>query len=164
MKLPSIIALFLFGIAIAQTIYFYPLVPELVGSHFNAAGKVNQLAPKLSYFIIYFVSLGLTSCFTLVLPWSLRYIPTSMINLPHRDYWLSGEEREASLSFLTNHFSWFGIATMVLMVVIFHLTFLANLGSVKDINPTIFWALLGAFLLFVIAWVIVMIKRFPNPA
>ena len=163
MKLPSVIALSLFGIAIAQTAYFYPLVPELVGSHFNAAGKVNQLAPKLNYFIIYFMSLGLTSCFTLVLPWALRYLPTSMINLPYRDYWLSGEQREASLSFLTNHFSWFGIATMVLMVVIFHLTFLANLGSVKDINPTVFWTLLGAFFLFVIAWVIVMIKRFPNP-
>lgn len=164
MKLPSIAVLFLFGIAIAQTIYFYPLVPEVVGSHFDAAGKVNGFAPKLQYFIIYFLSLGITSSFTLILPLTLKYIPTSLINLPHRDYWLSGEQREASLSFLNHHFAWFGVATMVFMVVIFHLTFWANLGTVKNINPTVFWVFLAVFLLFSLVWGVVMLRRFPNPS
>ena len=50
MKLQLYIVLFLFGLAIAQSIYFYPLLPDAVGSHFDAAGKVNGTSTKLSYF------------------------------------------------------------------------------------------------------------------
>ena len=93
MKLPLYIVLFLFGLAIAQSIYFYPLLPDIVGSHFDAAGKVNGHSPKFTYFIIYFVTLAITSSFTLLLPLTLKYLPTSTINLPHREYWLSGDQR-----------------------------------------------------------------------
>ena len=50
MKLPLYIVLFLFGLAIAQSIYFYPLLPDIVGLHFDAAGKVNGNLTQLSYF------------------------------------------------------------------------------------------------------------------
>ena len=164
MKLPLYIVLFLFGIAIAQSIYFYPLLPPIVGSHFDAAGKVNGTSSKLVYFIGYFVSLAFTSSFTLVLPLVFKYFPTSVINLPHREYWLSGDRREESLKFLNVHFSWFGVATMLLMVIIFHITFLANLSQITELNSLLFWVLLGVFLLFTIWWIIVLLRRFPNPS
>jgi uncharacterized membrane protein len=163
MKLPLYIILFLFGLAIAQSIYFYPLMPDIVGSHFNAAGKVNGASSKLGYFIIYFVSLAFTSSFSLVLPLLLKSLPTSLINLPHREYWLSGDQREASLQFLNVHFSWLGVATMLLMVVVFHITFLANLNPNMELNSLLFWFLLGAFLLFIIWWTVLLVRRFPKP-
>lgn len=163
MKLSLYIVLFLFGVAIAQSIYFYPLLPDIVGSHFNVAGKVNGTSSKLGYFIAYFGSLVTTSSFTLVLPLILKYIPTSLINLPHRDYWLSGDRREASLQFLNVHFSWFGVATMLLMVLVFHITFLANLNQTAGINSLLFWLLLGAFLLFTTWWTILLVRRFSKP-
>jgi uncharacterized membrane protein len=163
MKLPLYIVMFLFGVAIAQSIYFYPLLPDIVGSHFNAAGKVNGTSSKLGYFIAYFGSLAITSSFTQVLPLILKYIPTSLINLPHREYWLSGDRREASLQFLKVHFSWFGVAIMFLMVVIFHITFMANLNQIAEINSLLFWFLLGAFLLFTIWWTVILVRRFPKP-
>jgi uncharacterized membrane protein len=164
MKLPLYIVLFLFGLAIAQSVYFYPLLPDVVGSHFDAAGKVNGTSSKLGYFIIYFVSLAITSSFTLALPLFFKYLPTSVINLPHREYWLSGDRREESLQFLNVHFSWLGVATMLLMVVVFHITFLANLNSIKELSSPLFWALLGAFLLFTIWWTVLLILRFPKPS
>lgn len=100
MKLPIYMILFLFGLAIAQSIYFYPLLPDVVGSHFDAAGKVNGSSSKLGYFIIYFISLAITSSFTLVLPLIIKHLPTSTINIPHRDYWLSSDRREETLKFL----------------------------------------------------------------
>lgn len=164
MKLPLYIVLFLFGLAIAQSFYFYPLLPDTVGSHFDAVGKVNGTSSKLGYFIVYFVSLAITSSFTLVLPLVFKYLPTSVINLPHREYWLSGDRREESLQFLNVHFSWFGVATMLLMVIVFHLTFIANLSPIKNISAPAPWALLVAFALFTIWWTVVLLKRFPNPS
>ena len=164
MKLPLYIVLFLFGIAIAQTIYFYPLLPDVVGSHFDVTGKVNGSSPKLIYFILYFVSLAITSSFTLVLPLMLRYLPTSMINLPYREYWLSGDRKEETLSFFNVHMSWVGVATMLLLITIFHLTFLANLSPIKNLNLPLPWALFGAFFLFMIWWVVVLLRRFPKPS
>ena len=164
MKLPLYIVLFLFGIAIAQSIYFYPLLPDVVGSHFDVTGKVNGTSSKLIYFILYFVSLAITSSFTLALPLMLRYLPTSMINLPHREYWLSSDRKEETLSFFNVHMSWVGVATMLLLIAVFHLTFLANLNQIKDLNLPLPWALFGAFFLFMIWWVVVLLRRFPAPS
>ena len=164
MKLPLYIVLFLFGIAIAQSIYFYPLLPDVVGSHFDATGHVNGTSPKLIYFVLYLISLATTSSFTLVLPLMLRYLPTSMINLPHREYWLSSDRKEETLSFFNVHMSWVGVATMLLLIAVFHLTFLANLNQIKDLNLPQPWALFGAFFLFMIWWVVVLLRRFPAPS
>jgi uncharacterized membrane protein len=163
MKLPLYIVLFLFGLAIAQSIYFYPLLPDIVGSHFDVAGKVNGTSSKLGYFIIYFVSLAITSSFTVILPLVFKYLPTSVINLPHREYWLSGDRREESLQFLNVHFSWFGVATMLLMVIIFHLTFIANLSPIKELSLPAPWVLFAAFVIFTIWWTVVLVLRFPKP-
>jgi len=164
MKLPLYIVLFLLGLAIAQSIYFYPLLPEIIGSHFDAAGKVNGTSSKFIYFILYFVSLAITSSFTFGLPLILQYLPTSLINLPHREYWLSEEHRAETLSFFKVHFSWFGVAITALMIAIFHLTFVAALSPNQDFNISIpFWALLGAFFLFTIWWTVMLIRRFPKP-
>jgi len=164
MKLPLYIVLFLFGLAIAQSVYFYPLLPDVVGSHFDAAGKVNGTSSKLVYFIVYFVSLALTSSFTVLLPLVFKYLPTSVINLPHREYWLSGDRRAESLQFLNVHFSWFGVATMLLMVIIFHLTFIANLSPIKELSLPAPWVLLAAFVIFTIWWTVVLLRRFPKPS
>ena len=161
MKLQLYIVLFLFGLAITQSIYFYPLLPDAVGSHFDAAGKVNgSSTTKFSYFI----SLLTTSSFMLVLPSILKYLPTSSINLPHREYWLSDDRREQTLNFFNGHMSWFGAATMTLMIAIFHLTFLANLSPTKNLNVFLSWTIFGAFFLFMIGWVVVLIRRFPTPS
>ncbi len=165
MKLPLYMVLFLFGLAIAQTFYFYPLLPEIIGSHFDAAGKVNATSSKLTYFILYFVSLAITSSFTFGLPLILQYLPTSSINLPYREYWLSDDHRAETLSFFKVHFSWFGVVITALMIAIFHLTFLASLSPNKEFNIAIpFWALLGAFFVFVIWWTVVLLRRFPKPS
>lgn len=164
MKLPLYIVLFLFGLAIAQSVYFYPLLPEVVGSHFDVAGRVNGNSSKIVYFIVYFVSLVITSSFTIILPLIFKYVPNSMINLPHREYWLSDELREESFKFLNVHFSWFGVATMLLMVIIFHLTFLANLSPTKNLSVPAPWVLLVAFVLFTIWWTVVLLRRFPKPS
>jgi len=164
MKLPLYIVLFLLGLAIAQSIYFYPLLPDVVGSHFDVAGKVNGTSSKMVYFIVYFVSLIITSSFTVILPLVFKYVPTSMINLPHREYWLANERREESFKFLNVHFSWFGVATTLLMVIIFHLTFLANLSPIKELSAPAPWALLIAYVLFTVLWTVVLLQRFPKPS
>ncbi|HBC40693.1 MAG TPA: hypothetical protein DCZ88_02010 [Pseudanabaena sp.] len=164
MKLLLYIVLFLFGVAIAQSIYFYPLLPDIVGSHFDIVGKVNGTSYKMKYFIVYCVSLAITSSFTIILPLIFKYVPTSMINLPHKAYWLSDERREESFKFLNVHLSWFGVASMLLMVIIFHLTFLANLSPIKDLNTPAPWALLVTFVIFTIWWTVVLLKHFPKPS
>jgi uncharacterized membrane protein len=164
MKLPLSIILFLLGLAIAQSLYFYPLLPDTVSSHFDSVGKVNGTAAKLSYFILYLALLALTSSFTLGLPLILKYLPTDLINLPHREYWLSDDQREGSLSFLSSHFAWFGVAITAVVIAFFYLTFLANITPTKDLNITIFWALLGALFLFIIWWTIVLLRRFLAPS
>jgi hypothetical protein len=84
--------------------------------------------------------------------------------LPHREYWLSGDRKEETLSFFYVHMSWFGVATMLLLISIFHLTFIANLSPIQNLSLPMPWALFGAFFLFMIWWVVVLLRRFPAPS
>ncbi|MFN5727875.1 MAG: hypothetical protein ACK48D_14345, partial [Pseudanabaena sp.] len=84
--------------------------------------------------------------------------------LPHREYWLSDELREESFKFLNVYFSWFRVATMLMMVIIFHLTFLAKLSPIKELSVPAPWALLVAFVLFTVWWTVVLLRHFPKPS
>jgi uncharacterized membrane protein len=164
MRLPLYFVLFLLGLAIAQIVYFYPLLPEIVGSHFNADGKVNGTSTKSTYFSLYFVTLAIASFSTFGFSLILKYLPTSLINLPHRQYWLSDEHREETFNFFKVHFAWFGVAMTALIITVFHLTFLANLSPNKNLTiPTAPWYLLVAFFLFLVWWTVVLLRRFPKP-
>jgi len=57
----------------------------------------------------------------------LRFIPSSLINLPNRDYWLAPERRAESLAVLGACMAWFGVLTGGLMALVTELALRANL-------------------------------------
>jgi len=58
------ILLIIFIIAIALSIYFYPLMPEKMASHWNAEGKVNgYMSKNVALFLIPFIILLLSLLF-----------------------------------------------------------------------------------------------------
>ena len=105
-------------LSVIQTFYYYPQLPDRVATHFDLKGQANGWAGKSSQ--LYF-SLGLTLFLSLVffgLNWIMPKFPDSMVNLPHKEYWLAPERRDQSYRTLTHYMIWFGAATMLLLSVI----------------------------------------------
>ncbi|OGZ17547.1 MAG: hypothetical protein A2Z78_02040 [Candidatus Nealsonbacteria bacterium RBG_13_36_15] len=67
MRKSEIIILVIILISLALAIYFYPLMPEKMASHWSAHGQVNGYMPKFwGLFLMPFISIGLFLLFILI--------------------------------------------------------------------------------------------------
>ncbi|MFM7056265.1 MAG: DUF1648 domain-containing protein [Planctomycetota bacterium] len=108
---------------------YWRLLPERVATHFGADGVPNDWMNRTPATLVLG---GFQLVFPLVLlsvVRLLKWIPNGLINIPHREYWLATERREASLAWLEGPMSSIAGLTAVLMVTTSHLTFRANMQS-----------------------------------
>jgi len=103
-------------LCVAQAVYYYPLLPDTVASHFNGAGQPDAWSSKATFVKIYLVATGLVAILFLAINFVMSKIPVSMINLPNKDYWLSEERRQDTFAFLSHYFLWFASATLLLLL------------------------------------------------
>ncbi len=147
----------------AQTIYYYPRLPLVVAQHFGAEGQPNGWVSRDFFFTFSWVLLlGLSAVFMLT-PRLLRRIPVSLINLPHREYWLAPERKDESLRFVEIELQWMGVLTVAFIVLVLHLAIRANLNAMHRLENGPFLALLAGFVLATLLWIVQLYRRFPDP-
>lgn len=149
------ILLFFALIAVAQSIYFYPQLPEITASHFNSAGNPDGWMSKQGLVLFY---LGMVAIL-LAIFFFIPRIPNRMKNLPNRDYWLSGDREAETNEYINSSTLRIGIATIVLIVYVMQLVFEANLYKVPILSGSIFWALVLYFA-FIAIWLLKFYTRF----
>ncbi len=157
-NLSRIIFIIVLLLCIGQAFYYYPLLPHRVASHFGASGLPNAWSDKETFlkiylFIVVFIGL-LFSNIGLV----IRKLPDSMINLPNKDYWLSLGHRQETTEFLARQCLWFGSATLLLLLDVFHQSFNVNLGKAQALSHPV--ASIAIYIGFTLLWSIVLIAKF----
>ena len=163
MKVTRLIAVFAAFLAAGQIAFYSARLPRSVASHFDAAGNPNGWMSKESFVAFYgaFIALFLLLAFgTHVL---VRRIPTSLVNLPNRDYWLAAEREAQARTDLAEMTSWVFAGMLVFFVIVFQLVFEANMGYTRNLPMSWFWPILGGFIVFVIGWVVKLYSRFRLP-
>lgn len=152
------ILLFLALIAVAQSIYFYPQLPEITASHFDSAGNPNGWMSKQVLVLFYLGMIAILIAIFFLIP---RF-PNQMKNLPNRDYWLSGDREAETNRYINSSTLRVGIATFVLLIYIMQLVFEANLNKEPVLSGDILWALILYFI-FIAVWLFKFYKRFRIP-
>jgi len=145
---------------IAQSAYYYTLLPEQVASHFGFSGMPDGWMPRAGNF---FVSAGLFIFITgmmLCLAKLLRVLPSGLINIPNREYWLSDERKERTLENVAELMNIFGIAINLFFIFMNHMVFLANKAKPVRLNDNMVLLALGIFLLFTAGWLWFFYRRF----
>jgi len=159
-KAGKIVTILLIALAIVQFLYYDPILPEQIASHFNLKGQPDNWSGKR---VVLFTHLGLILFFALVFQfagWLTCKIPEALINLPRKSYWLALERKQLTLDSIATFLIWIGNVSIVFFVVIFNLVYQANLSS----NPRTanFWFALIIFLLAIGYMVFFFFKRFYN--
>lgn len=158
MRPARIILVFLIAASVSHCVFYYPNLPEMMATHFNAAGKPDGWMAKSSFFLLEAgILLLIVSEFTL-LPYLIGKFPTSLINMPNKEYWFAEERRARTLVVIGHFFEWLSAALLALFVGINQLVFRANLTGENLSSGS--WIILGAFLIFVVVWLITFIKTF----
>jgi uncharacterized membrane protein len=105
----------------------WPQLPLRVASHFNARGQPDGYMPREAFFTDLALLGGGFIVLLLLTPALLRLLPSNLINMPNRDYWLAPERRNESFGYIAIWFGWVAIATSVLLVAMLDLTLRANI-------------------------------------
>jgi uncharacterized membrane protein len=145
--------------AALHMIYYYPLLPDRVASHFDAYGRPNGWSGKTTFFSIYAGVVILMAIIQITTRLSFARMPVSLINLPNKDYWLSPERRAESMVVFMKYMSGFWSATLFFLMSTMHLAIRVNLGWRQSLGDW-FFLLLAAYILFTLVWTVALIRRF----
>ncbi len=157
-RLPLIVFLVLCVLCVAQALYYYPQLPERVASHFGASGQPDGWSTKQSFLGIYLFTVGLVAVLFLGVQFGMSRIPTTLINLPNKDYWLSPERRQGTFDFMAGYFPWFASATTLLLLDVFHQSFQVNLGRAEALAHPVLS--ISVYVAFTAVWTIGLIVKF----
>lgn len=154
-------------LTIAQVIVYGGQLPDKVASHFNAAGAADGWMSRTG-FLVFLVAFqfGLCGCLLLI-GWGLSRLPVSMINIPHRDYWLDDIRRESTLRINRDMLALISGLTALFLVAIFQMTIQANLQIEEAALNGWFWGITGAYMVGVLScagWLVWRFARIPPDA
>lgn len=137
----------------------YRQLPLRVASHFGADGVANGWSSRESY--VWTLIAIVTVCTLTMMGISaiIRITPTNLVNLPHREYWLAPERREATIAAVQRFGFLMAGLTSLLFLALHLLTVAANESQPAVLSGAAWW-LLGAFLAATGAMVFLLYRRF----
>lgn len=159
MRAPVTVLFVLLCIAcVFHALHYLPLLPERSATHFGISGEPDRWGERSELVIVYLGTVALMAALFLAIPLAFGRLPGSVINLPNRDYWLAPERREETLEWLSTSMILLGCIVLLLMMDIFHQTFMVNLGEAPVLAHPLFS--MCAFFGVVVIWCAVLLARF----
>jgi len=164
MKPPTIVLIFLILLAVAQTAYFAPQLPERAASHFDGAGNPDGWSTRSGLLLVYWFAVGACLLTALVMGRIIGVVPIRLINLPNKEYWLGPQRRDETLRYFQTAFAWFGASTLTLLLIVFQLVFMANLTSRPQLPGVPMYTVVVVYAAFSLAWTMRLIWHFSRNA
>ncbi|MCW8956311.1 MAG: DUF1648 domain-containing protein [Gammaproteobacteria bacterium] len=147
-------------IGLAQLIYYYPLLPETVASHFAGDGSPDGWMSRQVLMVLcgtVLATLGLMFYFSG--RFNLNRNP-KYLSLPHKEFWLQDIRREQAAEYIARKGVYFSFYTLGFMLLVMQMVFEANIAAQKALNNEAFMLLLIIYLLYVLFWSISFINHF----
>ena len=158
LNISLIVFILLLLLCLGHAAYYYPRLPDRVASHFGASGQPDAWSGKESFMKIYLMVVVILAVLFPGIGLILRRIPASLINLPNKDYLLSPERRQETIDVLSRQFLWFGSATLLLLLDIFHQSFRVHLGKAQALEHP--WISIVTYMVFTTFWSVALIVKF----
>jgi uncharacterized protein DUF1648 len=162
-RLPKFLFVLLAAAAATHFFHLYGQLPAIVASHFDGHGAPNGWQTKTIFFAFFGGSIVISTVVCFGVPLLIASVSPALINLPHKEYWLTPERRASSLDYLSAHFAWLGCAVLLVGIFAFEFSVRANFQPDKRFDGVSLLYVLGAFFVFVIVWMARLLARFGNP-
>lgn len=145
-------------LSVAQTVWYYPQLPDNVAHHFGLSGQPDAWSTKTYFVTLDLVATGVVALLFLGSSFGLSKIPVSVINLRNKDYWMAEERKQETLDSLFHYLLWFGSATLLLLLAQSHQAYQVHLGKTDSLSHPMLR--IGLYVGFTIVWGIRLHARF----
>lgn len=137
-----------------------PWLPATVASHFGLNGQADGWMSRSAYLVFLSVLTLALPLFIVGLTYFSRFLPDWMINLPRKEYWLSGAQRPETFDWITAHSLWLGCLVVGMLGAAHYLTIQANQRVPAGLPAASFAVVMGGFLAGVAIWSLVLWRHF----
>ena len=137
-------------------------LPNVVASHFGAAGLANGLMPRDAYVVVMLAIVALVPLLLAVVPILAFRNPRARINLPNRGYWLAPERRGETIEVLSRQALRFSTLLLGFLCYAHWLVLEANRVVPPRLSSGWFAGGLVVFLAATLVWAVSLIARFRN--
>lgn len=162
MKIVQILWWLTILLLVGQALYYYPLLPDSMASHFDEQGHPDGYAPKTQFIIIWWFLVVFLNIWVFIPRILMKKLPPDIINVPNKAYWMATPERKMELArLLSMVMEIIFIAVNGLMVYGFYYTVMVNLGEAPTL--AIGWMIIVVFGITAFA-IYYMIQRARKPA
>lgn len=140
-----------------------PLMPDRMATHFDGLGQANGWMNRWSH-LAFISATGVgVPLFIVGLGRIVRYLPSSAIDLPHKDYWLADERRLETTDFLYHHLIRFASWMVTFFLALHWLIVFGNRLQPPQLPVLWIAPTVGTFLTGTLVWIIVLYRRFRSP-
>lgn len=147
---------------ILSVYYFGAELPERVATHFDGAGHANGWMPRAVH-LRFFTLFGIgSSVFVIVIGSCTRYLPASLLNVPHPEYWRSPEHYPEACAFFSRHLYWFATLLLLWSGVLHYLLVQANHRTPTVMDNNAFWILVPTMLVGLAVWTFTLVRFYYN--
>lgn len=146
------------GVGLSST-----FLPERVATHFNFAGEPDGWMTCSSY-LLFMCGFGVGMPLFLVGMFMLGTVmPDWMVNLPHKEFWLSPAMRRHTNDWLVQHGFRLGCLMLLFLGGMHVLTMVANRSVPVRLPSEYSTSLLAGFLVLMTVWIVGLLRHFRNP-
>lgn len=155
-----LILLVAFGISVVASI---PMLPDRLATHFDATGQPNGWMSRTENLLFMSVfGLGFP-LFIVCMCFSARYLPAAAINIPNKDYWLTGDRRSDSVDYLFRHSIWLACLGSAFATALHWAVVFSNRRQPIQLPAAWVACIAGLFLAGTTIWIISLYRRFGRP-
>jgi uncharacterized membrane protein len=138
-------------------------LPDPVATRFGFNGDPVQWMNRSSA-IALMVVLGLGLPLLMVaISFATRFLPASLINIPHREYWLAPERRDRTHSFILRQVLWLSCLMLCFMAGIHWIVVLAHQSIPVQMPTNLFVLVLAGYLACMAIWIAGFTWHFRRP-
>jgi len=126
-RVPVLLVLATALVAVGRVVALWDRLPKNMASHFDGSGRPDGFTTPVTFFWTFAGIGGGVLLLLLATPHLVRRLPTSLINLPNREYWLAPARRDEAVARLGRLMAWFTLALALFLYGILELVLHANL-------------------------------------
>jgi len=158
--IPTLILALLYASFLGCWVWAGSELPERVATHFNGSGEPNGWMSRSAH-QVFMLAFGLAfPLFVVLLCYLTRFLPSGLVNIPRRDYWLAPERRQETSDYLVHHSFWFACMAICFVIGIQYSIVLANRLTPPHLSTPVLLSVVGSFLAGTAIWVAALFRHF----